>query len=477
MKKTTIDKNRVKEILKRKGLKNQTELASKMGITKNQLSEILSPKFSPLKSNVERLCDVLDIGFDEIMSVEDIDHKQINFIDTDDIENDKILESTSQDEIKSENQVEKIDNNEANKYVDISNVLAKRQYTAVELFAGAGGLALGLEESGFKDVGLVEWDKYAASTLRANRPEWNVIQGDVVEIAEKGIRNYIDKDVEVDLLSGGYPCQAFSYAGKKLGLEDVRGTMFYYYAKILEELMPKVFLAENVRGLVSHDEGKTLKTMIDVFTEIGYNVEYKILKAIDYGVAQKRERVIIIGTRKDLNNVDFKFPKPFGYIPTLREALKDVPQSEGSKYPEKKKKVLDLVPPGGCWIDLPEEVAKEYMGKSYYSGGGKRGMARRISWDEPCLTLTCSPAQKQTERCHPDETRPFTTREYARIQSFPDEWKFEGSVSQVYKQIGNAVPVKLGKAIGLAIVDYLNRVENTNLSEGLSYSEVAITIE
>ncbi len=474
MKKTTIDKNKVKEILKRKGLKNQTELADKIGITKNQLSEILSPKFSPLKSNVERLCDVLDIGFDEIMSVEEIDHRQINFLDTDDIENDNILESTQKDKIKDENRVVNINNNKENNYVDISNVLANRQYTAVELFAGAGGLALGLEEAGFKDVGLVEWDKYAASTLRTNRPEWNVIQGDVVEIAENGIRNYIDKNIEVDLLSGGYPCQAFSYAGKKLGLEDVRGTMFYYYAKILEELMPKVFLAENVRGLVSHDEGNTLKTMINVFTEIGYNVEYKILKAIDYGVAQKRERVIIIGTRKDLRNVDFKFPKPFGYIPTLREALKDVPESEGSKYPEKKKKVLELVPPGGCWIDLPEEIAKDYMGKSYYSGGGKRGMARRISWDEPCLTLTCSPAQKQTERCHPDETRPFTTREYARIQSFPDEWKFEGSVSQVYKQIGNAVPVKLGKAIGLSIVDYLNKIED---NKNIIYREIAITKE
>lgn len=477
MKKTSINKNKIKELIKIKGLKNQTELASKMGITKNQLSEILSPKFSPLKSNVEKLCDILDIGFDEIMLVEDVDYKQINFIEIDDeTKKNDLSEVLITEDIDTEITVNKNIKTNDNDYVDISNVLAKRQYTAVELFAGAGGLALGLEEAGFKDVGLVEWDKYAASTLRKNRPEWNVIQGDVVEIAEKGIRKYIDKDVDVDLLSGGYPCQAFSYAGKKLGLEDVRGTMFYYYAKILEELMPKVFLAENVRGLVSHDEGKTLKTMIDVFTEIGYNVEYKILKATDYGVAQKRERVIIIGTRKDLNNVEFKFPKPFGYIPTLRDALKDVPESEGSKYPEKKKKVLDLVPPGGCWIDLPEHIAKEYMGKSYYSGGGKRGMARRISWDEPCLTLTCSPAQKQTERCHPDETRPFTTREYARIQSFPDEWEFEGAVSQVYKQIGNAVPVKLGKAVGLAIVDYLNKVEDNIININSVNEEVAITI-
>ena len=347
-------------------------------------------------------------------------------------------------------------------YVEIKNIIANRVYNCVELFAGAGGLALGLEEAGFENIGLIECNKFACDTLKLNRPKWNVVEGDVVEIAENGIKNYIDIDkyTEIDLLSGGYPCQAFSYAGKKLGLEDVRGTMFYSYAKILQDLNPKVFLVENVRGLVSHNNGKTLQIMIDVFSQIGYNVTYKILKAINYGIAQKRQRVIIIGTRKDLPKIDFKFPKPFNNIPTLRDVLKNVPESEGAKYPDKKKQVLDLVPPGGCWINLPEDIAKEYMGKSYYSGGGRRGIARRISWDEPCLTLTCSPAQKQTERCHPDETRPFTTREYARIQSFPDDWKFSGSMSQVYKQIGNAVPVKLGKAVGLSIVDYLNKVEN-----------------
>lgn len=454
MKKISIDKNKLKKIMHEKNIKSQTELALNMGITKNQLSTILSDKFTPIKSNVEKMCEILDIGFDEIMTIEDIEEEQIKFIDFyKERESINVAKEVCEDKAN-------YTLNECKKHVDIENVMANRPYTCVELFAGAGGLALGLEEAGFEDVGLVEWDKYACDTLRLNRPNWNVIQGDVVEIAENGIRNYIDKDVEVDLLSGGYPCQAFSYAGKKLGMEDVRGTMFYYYAKILGDLKPKVFLAENVRGLVSHDNGKTLQTMIDVFTEIGYNVRYEILKAINYDVAQKRERVIIIGTRKDLSEeIDFKFPKPFNHIPTLKDALKDVPNSEGAKYPEKKKEVLDLVPPGGCWIDLPEEIAKDYMGKSYYSGGGKRGMARRISWDEPCLTLTCSPAQKQTERCHPDETRPFTTREYARIQSFPDEWMFSGSMSQIYKQIGNAVPVKLGKAVGLSIVDYLNKVE------------------
>lgn len=345
-----------------------------------------------------------------------------------------------------------------NSTIDIHNIHAQRPYNVVELFAGAGGLALGLEEAGFNEVGLVEIDRNACNTLRRNRPNWNVIEHDVVQVAERGIRTYLPDGIEVDLLSGGYPCQSFSYAGRRLGLEDVRGTMFYYYARILRDLMPKVFLAENVRGLVTHDKGRTLQSMIDVFTEIGYNVTWNVLKAVDYGVAQKRERIVIIGVRNDIH-LDFRDPRPFGYIPTLRDALIDVPASPGSVYPERKRRVLDMVPPGGCWINLPDEVAADYMGRSYHSGGGRRGMARRISWDEPCLTLTCSPAQKQTERCHPDETRPFTTREYARIQSFPDEWVFEGSITNIYKQIGNAVPVKMAKAIGLAIVDLLNRAE------------------
>lgn len=331
-----------------------------------------------------------------------------------------------------------------------------KPYKVVEVFAGGGGLALGLEQAGFDSVGLVEINKNACDTLRFNRKNWNVVEEDITKVAEDP-EFYFKNDLKnIDLLSGGYPCQAFSYAGKKLGLEDIRGTMFFYYAKLLKHIKPKMFLAENVKGLVSHDNGKTLQTMIDVFTEIGYNVQYKVLKAINFGVAQKRERVVIIGIRKDLD-IKFEYPKEYEYIPVLKDCLKDVPESIGAKYPEKKKKVLELVPPGGCWRDLPEDIAKEYMGKSYYSGGGRTGMARRLSWDEPCLTLTCSPGQKQTERCHPDEIRPFTIKESARIQSFPDEWEFKGSMSEVYKQIGNAVPVNLAKEVGCSIINCLNQ--------------------
>lgn len=351
---------------------------------------------------------------------------------------------------------------EGDQFIDVSKVTALKEYSVVELFAGAGGLAVGLSNAGFKSKALVEIDKAACQTLKANRPEWNVIEEDVVTVAEKGISSYIDiQKGELDLLSGGYPCQAFSYAGKKAGLNDTRGTLFYYYAKILKELMPKVFLAENVRGLVNHDGGNTLKTMLQTFESIGYTVKWKVLKAVDYDVAQKRERIIITGVRNDiasLYEMDYSFPSPYGRTLTLRDVLQDVPQSPGTSYSAAKKKVLDLVPPGGYWRDLPEEIAKDYMGKSYFSGGGRTGMARRLSWDEPSLTLTCAPAQKQTERCHPDETRPFTVREYARIQSFPDDWTFPVSVGNAYKQIGNAVPVNLGNAVGLSIVALLNRL-------------------
>lgn len=319
-------------------------------------------------------------------------------------------------------------------------------YTDIELFAGCGGLALGLENAGLKHELLVEIDKDCVETLKRNRPEWNVINED--------ISNVDFSSFKADVVSGGCPCQPFSYAGKKLGFEDTRGTLFFEFARCVKEVQPKICLLENVQGLVHHDSGRTLKTMISVLDDLGYHMQYQILNAVDYGVAQKRKRMFLIGTK---DGYYFEYPKKQEGTPTLRDALKDVPQSEGSTYPDHKKEILDLVPPGGCWVDLPEDVAKEYMGKSYYSGGGKRGMARRISWDEPCLTLTTSPAQKQTERCHPDETRPFTIREYARIQSFPDEWEFAGSISSQYKQIGNAVAVKVAEAMGEQLIKTLDK--------------------
>lgn len=248
-------------------------------------------------------------------------------------------------------------------------------------------------------VALNELTHEACETLRINRPHWNVIEGDVSKIDFSGYRG------KTDVVSGGFPCQAFSYAGNKAGFEDARGTLFFEFAHVIKETRPKMFIGENVRGLLA------------------------------------------------------------ARIYTVRDALKkgelypcDVPQSDGQKYPKRKAEILAMVPPGGYWRDLPLAVQKEYMKKSFYLPGGKTGMARRLSWDAPSLTLTCAPAQNQTERCHPEENRPLTIREYARIQTFPDEWKFVGSIAEQYRQIGNAVPVNLAYAIGLSVVDALNRL-------------------
>ena len=402
-----LSRLKIQEAMCAQGFKTFTELADHVGITKNQLSVMLSDSYNPFKSKVMDLCKALGVEPEGIMELPAITIPQT-------------------DETPA----------------DTSGV------TAIELFAGAGGLALGLEQAGIRTLQFVEVDKTCCETLRINRPNWNVACEDIHKVDFTPYRG------KVDLVTGGFPCQAFSYAGKKMGFDDTRGTLFHEFARCVKEVQPKMFWAENVRGLASLDHGRTLDTILSVFESLGYTVgdRKRILNACYYGVGQKRERIVIIGIRNDLvDQIHFDYPQPDEQWTTLREALKDCPPSIGEEYSAKKKAVFALVPPGGCWVDLPEEVAKAYMGKSYYSGGGRRGMARRISWDEPCLTLTCSPSQKQTDRCHPEEVRPFTVREYARIQSFPDSWQFAGGVGDQYKQIGNAVPVELARRIGVQL--------------------------
>lgn len=363
------------------------------------------------------------------------------------------------DELKSVPEVEAMFNSEWDSELATTPL---REYTSVELFAGAGGLALGMEKAGFHHLLLNEFDHSACETLRANRPDWKVVEGDVHNVDFTPLRG------KVDFLSGGFPCQAFSYAGKRLGFEETRGTLFFELARAVKEIKPRVFLGENVKGLYEHDGGRTLQTIRNVIEELGYTlVEPKVLRAIQYDVPQKRERLILVAIRNDLaKDVVFKWPSVAKKVRTLRDAFYkgelypvDTPPSDGQKYPEKKRVVMDLVPEGGDWRNLPPEIAEEYMKGSYHLGGGKTGMARRLSMDEPSLTLTCAPAQKQTERCHPYETRPLTVREYARIQTFPDDWTFRGNLSAQYKQIGNAVPVNLSWAIGRSIIRLLNDIE------------------
>ncbi|WP_287786163.1 DNA (cytosine-5-)-methyltransferase [Megamonas sp.] len=428
-----LDRNKILLQMNILNITTQEELANCVGISKSQLSNMLSSNYNPVRTRVAKLAEVLNISVVDLLSEK---NEETEFFDRN---------------------LFKLNN-----FLEVKSVIPKKKFTVLETFAGAGGLALGLEKAGFESMGCIELDKNAAQTLRINRPNWNVIEQDIELVADEGIKKYIG-EVDVDVLSGGYPCQSFSYAGQRAGFGDTRGTLFYPYSRILSELKPKIFIAENVKGLVNHDKGKTLDTMLKVFQKEGYTVYWNILNAWNYDVAQKRERIVIIGIRNDLiqkEKYSFAFPKQQSHKPVLEDVLQDVPESVGMEYSEAKRQVMELVPPGGSWINLPEDIAKRYMGASWYSGGGKRGMARRLSWQEPSLTLTTSPSQKQTERCHPDETRPFTTREYARIQSFPDEWIFTGGVGAVYKQIGNAVPVNLATYIGKSIINYLNQFED-----------------
>jgi DNA (cytosine-5)-methyltransferase 1 len=327
------------------------------------------------------------------------------------------------------------------------------QATCIDLFAGAGGTALGFHNAGISHTLLSEINKDATETLRRNSKafgyDWNVIEGDVANIDFSGL--------QTDVIQAGFPCQAFSYAGKSLGFDDTRGTLFFEFARAIKAVRPKIAIGENVRGLLSHDGGKTLQTMLNVLAQLGYSTSYKVLRSQYLDVPQKRERLILFATRDDLN-IPAVFPRERDYFISLREALEGCPKSEGQTYTARKYKIMKQIPEGGYWRDLPDNLQREYMGASYYLGGGKTGMARRLSWNQPSLTLTCNPAQKQTERCHPSETRPLSVREYARIQTFPDEWAFSGTVCSQYKQIGNAVPVNLGYHVGRCVLAALGHI-------------------
>lgn len=321
--------------------------------------------------------------------------------------------------------------------------------SCIDLFAGAGGTALGFHNAGIPHVMLNEFDRDAVATLEENNRKsnlrWNIVPGDVRDL------DFLPYAGKANVIQAGFPCQAFSYAGKSKGFEDTRGTLFFEFARAIRDVRPKIAIGENVRGLVKHDGGKTLTTMINTLDELGYKVNYQVLRAQYLDVPQKRERLILFAVRKDLD-LPILFPKEKDYFISLRQALKNCPDSIGQSYPARKKEIMDMVPEGGNWRDLPEDIQREYMGGSFNLSGGRTGMARRMSWDQPCLTLTCAPAQKQTERCHPEETRPLNVREYARIQTFPDTWDFQGNVAAQYKQIGNAVPVNLGYHVGRCVL-------------------------
>lgn len=380
----------------------------------------------------------------------------------------------------------------------------------ISLFAGAYGLDLGLEKAGFQTVSLVEIEPDATKTISINRPHLSpcTVPRDICQVnahtllqeAGKilGLNRPLRAD-EVDLVTGGPPCQPFSTAGKRGSVGDPRGSLFMEFIRIVDEIKPRFFIMENVKGLLSspirhrsHDRrglgypqlepdempGSALQVILAEMKRIGYEVVYDLLNTADYGVPQCRERVIFIGYKSN-DSVTLPLPthslKGTGKKPkwlTLREGLKDLVDfpPEFVPYSESRLKYLRLLTAGQNWKDLPSELKAAAMGGAYKSEGGKVGFYRRLAWEKPSPTVTTSPHQKATDMCHPDELRPLSVRECARIQTFPDDWVFYGSTASKYRQIGNAVPVLLGKAIGEYLFQIVkgDRVQGREIFEQLS---------
>lgn len=344
----------------------------------------------------------------------------------------------------------------------------------MSLFSGAMGLDIGLENAGFDVVVTNDFDKQMCSTIKLNRPDVPVIEGDIQKVTGKQIRDIAKLgNKEVDVLVGGPPCQAFSVYGKRKGIEDPRGAVIYDFVRLVKELKPKVFLMENVRGLLSmkltksDTHGSLLRDIQNELGKIGYRTECYVVNAVNYGAPQIRERILLLGNRFGVKSI---FPerthsdiasenlKPFA---TLGDALKGLKEKEPAimDFSERKKKYLRMVPEGENWRSLPTQVQKESMGKAWYLKGGRSAYWRRLSFSFPSPTVVTMPNHAGTSMCHPKNTRPLSVRECARVQGFPDNWEFSGTVSDQYKQIGNAVPTKLGEIAGVAIKNLLSQIE------------------
>ena len=345
----------------------------------------------------------------------------------------------------------------------------------ISFFSGAMGLDIGLEKAGLNVVIGQDFEPSCVETMRANGH--NVLGGDIREINPETLLKLTGLHVgEPFMVCGGPPCQPFSTAGKRLGINDPRGSLFMDFIRMIDYIRPRFFVMENVKGIVSSplkhvsvkerekdDPEQQLGTVLDVilseFDKLGYKTVYGVLDAVNYGVPQFRERFVLIGSR---DNEDIFLPMPTHFQmhqnseyrwKTVGEVIKDLENNPGEyTLSGERKKYIHMVPEGGNWRDLPEEIIPVAMGGAYQSGGGKVGFYRRLSYNQPAPTITTSPAQKATMLCHPTQDRPLSIKEYARIQQFPDDWIFKGTLSAKYRQIGNAVPVGLAEAIGRAII-------------------------
>ena len=356
----------------------------------------------------------------------------------------------------------------------------KNNRDVISLFSGAMGLDIGLGKAGLNVVIGQDFEPSCVETMKANGH--NVLGGDIREIKSETLLELTGLHVgEPFMICGGPPCQPFSTAGRRLGINDPRGSLFMDFTRMIDYIRPRFFVMENVKGIVSsplrhvsiegvkEDPKQKLGMVLDVilseFNKLGYKTVYGILDAVNYGVPQFRERFLLIGSR---DNEDIFLPIPTHFQmhqnpdyrwKTVGEVIKDLESHPGEYTPLSgdRKKYIHMVPEGGNWRDLPQEIIPIAMGGAYKSGGGKAGFYRRLSYVQPSPTITTSPAQKATMLCHPRQDRPLSIKEYARIQQFPDDWKFTGTISAKYRQIGNAVPIGLAEAIGRAIISVANK--------------------
>ena len=356
----------------------------------------------------------------------------------------------------------------------------------VSLFSGAMGLDLGLERAGFETAVCVEIDAAAVRTIKKNKPNLTVFDRSIAEVSGSELLDAakLEKS-DLALVAGGPPCQAFSVFGNRNGINDSRGQMVFEYIRIIDETRPKAFIMENVRGLLSMPiipkknageypnaaeltkSGSLIELIFKKFEEIGYRVDCFVVNSVNYGAPQIRERVILIGNRFGLV-ANFPEPmysnRPSDQLPpfkTLGDAIGDGfsdPCPEVLNFSPRKLKYLAMVPPGGNWRSLPVEVQKESMGKSWYLKGGRSAYWRKLSYSFPSPTVVTMPNHAGTSMCHPDELRAISVGEAAAIQEFPANWEFTGTVSEKFKQVGNAVPVRLGMMAGKTVQDLLSRI-------------------
>ena len=359
---------------------------------------------------------------------------------------------------------------------------------ALSFFSGAMGLDIGMENAGIKAVLSCEFNKYCRMTIAKNKPDMALI-GDINKYSAEEILKLakVPKGKKVDVIFGGPPCQAFSTAGARRAFNDDRGNVFLRYIKIIEDILPTYVVIENVRGLLSAPypygeieepiKGGAMCLILDRLKKAGYTLSFELYNTANFGAPQIRERVVIIGK---LGNKKVPYLSPthdqdckFGLEPwiTFSSAVEDIEGKEHHyiEFPPNRLKYYRMLKAGQYWKDLPKEIQKEAMGRNLELGGGKTGFFRRISWNRPSPTLVTNPTMPATDLCHPTEDRPLSVEEYSRIQGFPDDWKICGSILEQYRQIGNAVPIKLGEAIAKTIIADMNGLQLPQY-EGYLYS-------